>query len=81
MTSESVASCRTISADREIAYRAGRRMVPRLEKIDLRNRRGYVPKGVAFQTGGMYVITGGLRRNWLWKWRAICCVSIRLTFC
>ena len=47
----------TESGDREVAYRHGQRLIPRLEKVDL----GSAPKQpLPFQVGGMYLLTGGL---------------------
>jgi amino acid adenylation domain-containing protein len=43
--------------DNEIAYRAGRRLTPRLHKIDMRRSSVERPP---FQKGGFYVISGGL---------------------
>jgi len=49
---------RVIRGDQETAYRDGRRLVPRLQKVSFRERG----EGEAqpFRTGGMYLITGGL---------------------
>ncbi|MBN3960153.1 non-ribosomal peptide synthetase [Nostoc sp. NMS8] len=45
------------SKEREVAYRNGQRLVPRLEKVDWTNK----PKSlVSFKQGGTYLITGGL---------------------
>ncbi|MDZ8258881.1 SDR family NAD(P)-dependent oxidoreductase [Nostoc sp. ChiQUE01b] len=45
------------SKEREVAYRNGQRLVPRLEKVDLTSE----PKSaVSFKQGGTYLITGGL---------------------
>ncbi|WP_138502502.1 SDR family NAD(P)-dependent oxidoreductase [Nostoc sp. PA-18-2419] len=45
------------SREREIAYRNGQRLVPRLEKVDFaREPKSSIP----FKQGGTYLITGGL---------------------
>lgn len=45
------------SKEREVAYRNGQRLVPRLEKVDLaREPKSSIP----FKQGGTYLITGGL---------------------
>lgn len=45
------------SKEREVAYRNGQRLVPRLEKVDWTQK----PKSpVSFKQGGTYLITGGL---------------------
>src|SRR5262249_43961179 len=43
--------------DVEVAYRQGRRLVPKLERVDLRREP---PAPQAFQAGGLYLLTGGL---------------------
>ncbi|MCC6557952.1 MAG: amino acid adenylation domain-containing protein, partial [Polyangiaceae bacterium] len=43
--------------DREVAYRGDRRLIPRLERVDL--TRGAVD-APPLETGGVYLITGGL---------------------
>jgi non-ribosomal peptide synthetase component F/NAD(P)-dependent dehydrogenase (short-subunit alcohol dehydrogenase family) len=43
--------------DREVAYRDGRRLVPRLERIDL---RGQEKQAVPFKPGGVYLLSGGI---------------------
>lgn len=45
------------SKEREVAYRNGQRLVPRLEKVDL---IGEPKSPVSFKQGGIYLITGGL---------------------
>jgi acyl-CoA synthetase (AMP-forming)/AMP-acid ligase II/NAD(P)-dependent dehydrogenase (short-subunit alcohol dehydrogenase family) len=42
--------------DREVAYRGGERLVPRLERVDFRRPKQPVP----VQRGGLYLVTGGL---------------------
>ncbi|MBN3894355.1 MAG: SDR family NAD(P)-dependent oxidoreductase [Nostoc sp. NOS(2021)] len=45
------------SKEREVAYRNGQRLLPRLEKVDWTNQ----PKSpVSFKRGGTYLISGGL---------------------
>jgi non-ribosomal peptide synthase protein (TIGR01720 family) len=44
------------TGDREVAYRGGRRLVPRLEKLEMTK----AAKDLPFETGGMVLITGGL---------------------
>ncbi|MBD2253940.1 SDR family NAD(P)-dependent oxidoreductase [Nostoc parmelioides] len=45
------------SKEREVAYRHGQRLMPRLEKIDFTSK----PKSpIVFKQGGTYLITGGL---------------------
>jgi amino acid adenylation domain-containing protein len=43
--------------DREVAYRRGCRLVPRLEAVDLRKEKKH---DLPFRAGGMYVLSGGL---------------------
>jgi amino acid adenylation domain-containing protein len=43
--------------DREVAYRDGRRLVPRLEKVDLKHVE---TQALPFKPGGTYLISGGL---------------------
>lgn len=46
-----------LQEEREVAYRNGQRLVPRLEKVDLlRQEKQELP----FKIGGMYLISGGL---------------------
>ncbi|MCW5314096.1 SDR family NAD(P)-dependent oxidoreductase [Nostoc sp. KVJ3] len=45
------------SKEREIAYRNGQRLVPRLEKVDLARE---AKSSISFKLGGMYLISGGL---------------------
>lgn len=44
-------------ADREVAYRDGRRLVPRLERVDLQHGE---TQALPFKPGGVYLISGGL---------------------
>jgi surfactin family lipopeptide synthetase A len=43
--------------DREVAYRGGRRLIPRLERVDL---TGQPPAEPPFRRGGVYLVSGGL---------------------
>ncbi|WP_218081859.1 SDR family NAD(P)-dependent oxidoreductase [Anthocerotibacter panamensis] len=45
------------TSEREIAYRSGQRWVPRLQKVDMVHA---VRQPVPFQTGGVYLLSGGL---------------------
>ncbi|MBP5971505.1 SDR family NAD(P)-dependent oxidoreductase [Brasilonema sp. CT11] len=45
------------SKEREVAYRNGQRLVPRLEKVNWNNKP---QASVTFKQGGTYLITGGL---------------------
>ncbi|QLE40078.1 SDR family NAD(P)-dependent oxidoreductase [Nostoc sp. C052] len=47
----------TSSKEREVAYRNGQRLVPRLEKVDF---AGGPKSPIPFKQGGTYLITGGL---------------------
>ncbi|MDB9511354.1 SDR family NAD(P)-dependent oxidoreductase [Kamptonema animale CS-326] len=47
----------TDSSDSEVAYRNGRRLIPRLEKVDLTIAE---KQKLPFQAGRMYLLTGGL---------------------
>ncbi len=47
----------TVRADQEVAYRDGRRWVPRLERADLPRRE---TRPLPFERGGVYLLTGGL---------------------
>ncbi|TCS39449.1 amino acid adenylation domain-containing protein [Paucimonas lemoignei] len=49
-----------IHADEEVAYRAGRRYVSRLRRQDLAKDSGNDKGGMQLQTGGAYLISGGL---------------------
>ena len=44
-------------ADTEVAYRHGRRLVPRLEKVSLQHEE---TQALPFKPGGVYLISGGL---------------------
>lgn len=46
-----------VHKEQEVAYRYGQRLVPRLEKADLCQAQ---KQDLPFQTGGMYLISGGL---------------------
>jgi thioesterase domain-containing protein/NAD(P)-dependent dehydrogenase (short-subunit alcohol dehydrogenase family)/acyl carrier protein len=48
---------RVIQAEREVAYRAGQRLIPRLEKVDwTQSAQSQIP----LKVGGTYLISGGL---------------------
>ncbi|MFQ5853080.1 MAG: SDR family NAD(P)-dependent oxidoreductase, partial [Candidatus Binatia bacterium] len=46
-----------VQGDQEVAYRNGQRLVPRLQKVDL---RGEEKRELPFKRGGMYLLSGGL---------------------
>lgn len=46
-----------IQSEREVAYRNGQRLVPRLKKVDLHQTQ---KQEMPFQHGGMYLLSGGL---------------------
>lgn len=46
-----------IQKEQEVAYRDGLRLVPRLEKVDLRQEQ---KQELPFKRGGMYLLSGGL---------------------
>ncbi|ARV58501.1 hypothetical protein BZZ01_07480 [Nostocales cyanobacterium HT-58-2] len=46
-----------IQREREVAYRDGQRLVPRLEKVDIRQEQ---KQELPFKHGGMYLLSGGL---------------------
>ena len=46
-----------VSVESEVAYRQGKRLVPRLEAVQLSQES---PQDLPFKQGGMYLITGGL---------------------
>ena len=52
-----VAEARDASADREVAWRSGRRLVPRLREVDFAAADS---SGPGFRQGGCYLLTGGL---------------------
>lgn len=52
-----VSELKTQGKDLEIAYRNGKRLVPVLETIELRNE---VLKPIPIRLGGVYIVTGGL---------------------
>ncbi|MGD2089536.1 MAG: SDR family NAD(P)-dependent oxidoreductase, partial [Candidatus Aminicenantes bacterium] len=52
-----VGEIQIVDKDDEVAYRNGKRLVARLEKIDLRQEEN---RGIPIKHGGMYLVSGGL---------------------
>lgn len=52
-----LAEIQDITGEREVAYRKGQRLVPRLERV---NWSSEFKQALPFKTGGSYLITGGL---------------------
>ena len=48
---------RTAQKEREVAYRRNQRLIPRLQKVDLRQEKKWE---LPFKPGRMYLLSGGL---------------------